>query len=84
MTKIILLIATISLILVKWTTLKVCDYNLALEKNVKEILENKTIGAQRFREYAKDAVVDWVTFSQLENWVSATLNLQPEKQIQHL
>ena len=37
MTKIILLIATISLILVKWTTTKVCDYNLALETNVKKV-----------------------------------------------
>ena len=44
------------------------------EKNVKEILENKTHGAQRFREYAKDAVVDWVTLPQLESWVTARLS----------
>lgn len=47
---------------------------MMFEKNVKEILENKTPGAQRFREYAKDVVADWVTFPQLESWVSARLS----------
>ena len=40
MIKIFLLIAAITLLLVKWTTTKVCNYNLALEENVKII--NKT------------------------------------------
>lgn len=47
---------------------------MMFEKNVKEIIENKTPGAQRFREYAKDAVADWVTFPQLESWVTARLS----------
>lgn len=46
---------------------------MILEKNVKEIIENKTVGAQRFREYAKDTVADWLTFSQLEPWVTEKL-----------
>ena len=48
---------------------------MMFEKNVKEILENKTPGAQRFREYAKDVVADWVTFPQLESWVTARLSV---------
>ena len=43
---------------------------MMFEKNVREILENKTIGAQRFREYAKSTVTDWITFSQLQDWMS--------------
>jgi hypothetical protein len=47
---------------------------MMFEKNVKEILENKTPGARRFREYAKDVVTDWVTFPQLESWVTVRLS----------
>jgi hypothetical protein len=43
---------------------------MMFEKNVKEILENKTVGAQRFREYASSTVTDWVTFTQLPEWLS--------------
>jgi len=43
---------------------------MILEKNAKEIIENKTVGARRFREYAKETVVDWVPFGQLSDWMS--------------
>ena len=46
---------------------------MMFEKNVKEILENKTVGAQRFREYASSTVTDWVTFTQLPEWLSKNL-----------
>jgi len=39
MIKIFLLIAAITLLLVKWTKTKVCNYNLALEENAKIINE---------------------------------------------
>jgi len=40
MVKIFMLIAVIALLIVKWTTTKVCNYNSALEENAKII--NKT------------------------------------------